>query len=279
MMELYSPIMRLTVPNPSAIPLPHSNGNTYHLVFHEWLDLADSNDVVRVDMLRPITGTEKTRRLPGSKPIITVVPNRNDAFNTHGHWRRVIAPLDIVANETNVYFRFTLQSDSNKTAGGWYLDDVSVIQGGMIDGFFTNAPGMEVVLYGINYNGHTQTNVMTDANGYFQFGLLPLGRYCVGALGSTFCDLSLTETTPTVSLGETNVAPLIITGIYHTTPTLVEWTAVPGLTYEVDCTTNILCGSCWTPLATVTAGSTQETYTDYAVDPEKDYRVILLNGL
>jgi hypothetical protein len=94
-----------------------------------------------------------------------------------GAWRRVIVPLDILANVTNVFLRFALQSDGSNTraAGGWYIDDVAVLQVSQISGTIPSLPaGTEVCLIGQNFNQHIQQCTQLDANGNFQFGLLPL---------------------------------------------------------------------------------------------------------
>jgi hypothetical protein len=177
--NLLSPLMQLTLP---PVDSTDTNYTTrFNLVFHEWLDLADSNDIVRVEMLRPVTGSEIVKRIsnPG-KPIITLVPNRSSAYNTTGEWRRVIVPIEVSANETNIYFKFFFRSDASGNAGGWYIDDVAVIQGGEINGTYTNGTNAQVVLLGTNYNGHIQDQTTAYGAGGFQFGLLPAGNYMVG---------------------------------------------------------------------------------------------------
>ena len=63
--------------------------NSYFLVFHEWLDLNDSNDVVRVEAVRPETPADiNTRQTGVDKPVLPVLPNRN---NMYQHVRPVAA--------------------------------------------------------------------------------------------------------------------------------------------------------------------------------------------
>jgi len=278
-MDLYSPLVNLRIPPDPGVGTSTNYPTSYFLVFNEWLDLSGSGDVVRVEALRPQTPADILTRKTGlAKPIITIVPDRNVAANTTGAWRKVIAPLDAVANETSVYFRFTLQTDSNGVAGGWYIDDVAVMQGGMISGFLTNAPNAKVVLYGANYNGHVQASTLADTNGFFQFGLLPLGNYNIGSLAGTLGPLNLGDTNTTANLGATNAADVVISSIIVGNPTLVTWPTSPGLKYEIDFRTNILTGS-WVELQTLIAAGSSETYLDYAPDLSKIYRVLVINSL
>jgi hypothetical protein len=274
-MELLSPLMHLTIPPVDATDTNYAT--RFNLVFHEWLNLADSNDIVRVEMIRPVTDSEISRRLanPG-KPVITLVPNRNNTYNTTGQWRRVIAPIEVSANETNVYFKFFFRSDAAGNAGGWYIDDVAVIQGGEIDGTFTNLmnSNITVVLLGTNYNGQVQDQTFSY-NGYFQFGLLPAGNYAVGAFGSVF-PVVVGPGSPSVSLGDINLDEIVVSSILPGLPTLIYWDAVPGLLYRVDYSTDF--GATWFELATVPAAAVQEVVADYSGDPLRWYRVVLLGA-
>jgi hypothetical protein len=273
-MELYSPIMNLSIPPGEGVSTSTNYANSYFLMFHEWVNLAGSGDVIRVEALRPGTPADiLNRKTALNKPIITVVPSRNSSGNTSGTWRRVIAPLDSLANEQNVYFRFTLQSDSNGVAGGWYVDDVAVLQGAQLCGTFANASNAEVVLYGVNFNNHIQATTFTDTNGFWQFGLLPLGQYSVGAIAGSLGPFTVDDPNTKVDAGVTNIQDLIISSILGA-PTSVSWPTAPGLEYRIEFTTNILSGI-WTPLSTLTAGSTNETYLDYVPNVSKVYRVIV----
>jgi len=171
-MELYSPVFSLSLPSSTATS---TNENSFFLIFHEWLDLADANDVVKVDVIRPSTPADVYTRVTGvNKQTLNVVPARNFAFNTTGDWRRVVVPLNVVGNETNLFIRFSLQSDSENVAGGWYIDDVIIAQGGEIIG--TNGANGLVELMGIN-SDYVLDDTMSDDDGVFMFGLLPAGSY------------------------------------------------------------------------------------------------------
>ncbi len=260
-MELLSPLIQLTIPPVNATATNYTT--RFNLIFHEWLDLADSNDVVRVDVLRPNTGAEiKNRETSRFKPIISLVPNRNCAYNTKGQWRRVAAPIEISANETNVYFRFTLQSDSSGTAGGWYIDDVAVVQGSEISGTYTNLSLTKVSLFGINQNGNVLDTTFTSGSGNFQFGLLPVGEYGIGALGS-ITNITLTPDTPVVELGPLGSEGPFISSIASGMPVHITWPSVPGTTYRIEYSIDF--GGSWHELATVIAGSLEEAYTDYTI--------------
>ena len=95
-MELFSPTFDLTLPVSDAYT--NDNPNSFFLIFHEWLDLADANDVVKIDVIRPTTPADLLTRVTGQdKQTIKLTPDRNNAFNTTGSWRRVVVPLNIVA--------------------------------------------------------------------------------------------------------------------------------------------------------------------------------------
>ena len=279
-MELLSPVFSLNLPPSAEQALSQAYGTSYHLVFHEWVDLHGSGDVIRVEAIRPQTPADMLNRISGvTKAVIKIIPDRNNAANSHGEWRRVIAPLDAIANESNLFLRFSLQTDSNGVAGGWYIDDVAIIQGGEISGYFTNMPFGQVALYGTNYNFHTLSNTLTGADGLFRFGLLPLGNYCYGAGGEVYCGISLASGAPTFDLGLTNISPVVITSIVSNMPTSVSWPTAPGLTYRLEYTTNVLCDPCWTPIETVVAPGTNEVYLDYITDQMRIYRVLQGAGL
>jgi len=274
-MELYSPLMDLHIPARNGTST--NNMNSYFLVFHEWLDLFDSNDVVRVEAVRPETPADiNTRRTGVNKPVLPVLPDRNGTFNTLGAWRRVIVPLDNVNNESNVYFRFTLQSDSSGVAGGWYIDDVAVLQASEISGLFTNMPGVDVVLYGQNYNGNIYDTTFTAGNGLFMFGFLPLGNYTFGSVSSIFGPIALTDANPAFSVGATNLAAPLIDGIMTGMPMIVTWPTVPGVTYRVQYTYNLMFGP-WFDLADVVASGSIENYSDWNGDPLRSYRIWVLS--
>ena len=270
-MELYSPLFDL------AIPSTNSTGtnvmNSFHLVFHEWLNLKDTNDTVRVDVVRPQTAADVADRRSGaSRALVSLLPSRNKSFNTTGSWRRVTLPLDAVANESNLFVRFTLQSDGSGYAGGWYIDDVMILQGAELSGSFTNLDSsVEVSLLGVNYNGSVQSVTRSDTNGYFQFGLLPLGQYQLGAVNSVLGVFTLSDADMDISLGTTNLPEFLVgldSGVY---PRQISWSAVPGVRYQVDFTTNLISG--WTTVADRIAAETNEVYLDYFGVPSGSYRV------
>ena len=271
-MELYSPLVDLRMANPNSTATNYMN--SYFLVFHEWLDLNDSNDVVRVDAVRPETPADiNTRQTGVNKPVLPALPNRNNMFNTRGQWRRVIVPLDNVNNESNVYFRFTLQSDSNGVAGGWYIDDVAVLQAAEISGAFTNMPGVDVVLYGKNYNGNIYDATFTDGNGRFMFGFLPLGDYVFGSVSTVYGPVSLTGSNTAFSVGVTNLAGVMFTDITGM-PRTVTWPAVPGITYRLQYAYTVF--GPWLDLADVVASGAIENYSDWTGDSSRYYRIMLI---
>lgn len=280
MMELYSPLLHLTVPPVNSTDA--DNSSSYFLVFHEWLDLADSNDVVRVDAVRPTTPADINTRLTGlNRPVKPVLPNRNNLYNTSGNWRRVIVPLDILANDTNVYLRFTLQSDASnaRSAGGWYIDDVAVLQAHDITGVAdAMAPGTELCLIGENYNEYLQMCTEVDSNGNFQFGLLPLGNYQIVSPYGTNGPIVLAGSGVSTNITAGFLPPLF-TGISINSPVVITWAATNGAAYKVDYTTNLLNPSGWTFLYSVTSGAnTALSYTDNFTDVHRVYRVSITNA-
>lgn len=276
-MELYSPLFNLTLPTENSTS--SNNLNNFFLIFHEWLDLADANDVVKVEVVRPGTPADIATRVSATnKPALTVVPERNVAFNTTGQWRRVIAPLDIVANEQNLYLRFTLQSDSNKVAGGWYIDGVAVVQGGQLQGTYTNHPDENVDLVGLNDVGEPLDSTMTDGNGFFQFGLLPQGQYFLYADGQTVGPVVIDGSNWSAMEGLTNgVAPFDLAGVAVLPGRALSWEADIGASYTIQYADEMVNNPPWANLATgIIAGSNPMTYTDVSAPPvngRRFYRV------
>ena len=141
-MELYSPLTTLQVPWNDP-----GNTNDWFLVFHEWLDLADENDYVKIEVVRPESPADILTRVSGpNRPILTILGDRNNAANTEGAWRRVIVPL--VLKEDNIFLRWVLHSDEEGNGGGWYIDDVAFVQAGEIAGLYGGVGN--VYLYGID---------------------------------------------------------------------------------------------------------------------------------
>jgi len=270
-MELYSPLFDLLKPSLNSVPAD-ANVSSYFLVFHEWLDLADSNDIVRVDAIRPSTQADILTRVTGvTRPIRPVVAERSNAYNTSGTWRRVVAPLDIVANETNLFLRFTLLSDASGSAGGWYIDDVAILQGGEISGNLTNllgpVVGEQVNLYGVNINGNIQASSISGSGGLFGFGLLPYGSYLLN--GS---NVVLSSGSPTADVGPLDADSLVIVNFTMSSPFTVYWPAQPLYVYRVEYTDNLASGL-WTLLTQVNADEFLESYVDDSAEPLRVYRV------
>ncbi len=273
-MGLYSPRFSLTVPPPVGTSTNTFN-TPYYLVFWEWLDLADPNDFVRIDVLRPGDPASVATREPGTNaPPITILPNRNNENNTTGQWRRVIVPLEKVGNETNLFLRFVLQSDSSGNAGGWYVDDVAIVQGGLISGSFSNTSGVKVVLMGTNANDHVLDSTFADDYGFFQFELLALGSYSLGAVCSNF-PVSVSDLNPVANLGSFPVPTLALNAPSSGfgSPFSFSWPAVPGMRYRIEYSQDLFN---WYWLADVTAASSLEWYVDYTA-VVRMYRVLLLN--
>ncbi|NCD34031.1 MAG: hypothetical protein EOL87_11545 [Spartobacteria bacterium] len=271
-MSLYSPLMSLKLPLANSTKgLTETNNNTLYLVFWEWLDLKDANDKVTINAIRPVSASDVSNRKSGSdKPTINLLPSRNNTANTDGSWRQTIVPLEQIANEEQVFFEFTLSSDSSGVSGGWYIDDVMVVQGAELTGAFTNlSEGTEIVLNGENFIGKTMGNMLSDADGTYRFGLLPLGRYRVGAVADLKDAVSIGWNN---DLGAEAIQPLILTAITPGNPTIVEWTAVPGMYYWLESSDDL--GATWNRMATIQASSTEELYMDYSTLPGlRFYRV------
>ena len=276
-MELYTPLFSLSRPASSPPSTDPSNLNEYFLVFHEWLDLADPNDFVRIEAVRPKTMADVVTRVSGvGKPPITILPNRNNSANTTGEWRRVIVPLEPIANETNLYLRFVLQTSSSGVAGGWYIDDFAIIQGGLIYG--TNATaGMKMYLLGINGTNPVKVTT-TGTDGAFGFNLLPSGNYKVVAGNGGAEGVFVGGAGWTQWVVGFEVTPIIV-DIRINSPALLTWNAVPGLTYEVQVATpeSIITANPWTKLAEVTASSSVASYVDLMSETTRSrfYRIVL----
>jgi len=276
-MSLYSPLMDLTLPLDAIRAAFPDNENAFHLVFHEWLDLADANDQVKVDMVRPTTPADIATRVTGQdKTVVTILGTRNFAFNTTGTWRRVIAPLPIAANESNVYLRFTLESDAGGSAGGWYLDDVAIIQGAELTGTYDDALfGTQVDLEGVN--GTIVESTTTYGDGQFGFGLLPSGEYVLGSgdpivLGPGGWNSS--TNLPANSLSAFDIEAL---GLSFSLPSesTIAWEAIVGREYTIQWAPSL--DGPWTDLVTnLLATSDPMSYVDTsAFATLRFYRVIL----
>jgi len=266
MMELYSPLFNLTLPSLDSTSI--SNANSFFLVFHEWLDLADANDVVRIEAVRPQTNADVFNRKTGlNRPIKPVLPNRNNLFNTTGKWRRTIVPLDVLGNEPTLYLRFTLQSDSNnvRAAGGWYVDDVSIIQGSELSGIVSSGgSNVSVCLLGEQFNDNYQQCTVTTTDGYFEFGLLPLGSYSLLFGGTTYGPYDLNG--PELNINLAGLSSIVLT-----------WTSPYAELYQIDYTTNILMDEWWN-IGSVTGGAGSTViYTDLTDNAYRLYRVTTSN--
>lgn len=262
-MSLYSPLIDLNLPPPNAAF--DDNTNAFHLIFHEWVDLADANDHVKVEMVRPTTPADIANRVTGTnKTTITIVGSRNIAYNTTGQWRRVIAPLPIAANEESVYLRFTLETDGAKTAGGWYIDDVAVVQGAELQGTYTGAPfGTEVPLFGID--GTLVDSTTTMANGQFGFGLLPAGQYLLDPNGAPIvfgagawnASMDMPYSPPTSPFAMNAMS------VYQNSSmvSIVGWEAIVGRLYTVQSAPTI--NGPWASIATdLLANNVNMSFTD-----------------
>ncbi|HIE10924.1 MAG TPA: hypothetical protein EYP62_04865, partial [Kiritimatiellae bacterium] len=272
--ELYSPLFNLRRPPVDATCT--NNSNTFYLIFYEWLNLHDADDIVQIDALLPRTPADIANREAGTN-VVTIMPARNDTWNTTGDWRLVAVPLDQIANESNVFLRFTLLSDSSGNGGGWYIDDVAIASGGEIEGLLTNSAGAldwaQVVLLGSESGDAVLSETWTDSSGAFEFGLLPLGSYRLGAVSSIFGPFTLSPTNWTYRLGSTGVPPLVVSSATPGDPVTISWPAVPGLSYELQYVDSL--GDPWQTLAIVTAASTNEVWYDYSAAPMRMYRVLM----
>jgi len=286
-MELYSPFLSLEVPDlTSSSP----NSNDWYLVFHEWLDLADENDWVSIEAVRPnrlpdgTAGADILTRVSGTeppRPTITILPPRNNFHNTVGEWRRVFVPLTL--KEPDLYFKFMLTSDEAGNAGGWYIDDVAIIQAGEILGTYTNAGDVHLA-------GAEGTNILqsvTPYEGAFLFQLLPAGEYRLftGDGGTPAGAPILGDNTWQVTVDGFLDPDSIVVGISINSPVLITWNAIPNGIYEVQYATpeSILTPAPWTVLDTVVAGDEIGEYVDWDSETEESrfYRIVFqgMDGL
>lgn len=274
--DLFSPVFSLSLP--AANSTQPVNSNSFFLVFSEWLDLADVNDYVQVDVIRPETQADVLTRVSGAeKPPVRVLGPRHAADNTTGQWRRVAVPLNISANEEELFLRFRLASDSTGTAGGWYIDDVAIAQGGEISGVVTNfGPGYTVNLHGAN-DGWIIEQGITSENGEFSFGLLPIGQYFLSGLSSTSSVVVVDSATwaPTASLPQP-ILEFSVEG-FSLGLNALYWDAVPGAVYQPQYTDDLMNG--WLDLGPpVTAVTTPEMVVDpNPILGQRFYRVILVS--
>jgi hypothetical protein len=281
-MELYSPLFSLTLPdNQSSDP---ANMNRLYLEFYEWLHLADTNDVVWIDVIRPSTLSDVRTRTPGvspPRPTINLLDRRNNAYNTTGEWRRVILPLQRVANETNLYLKFCLQSDASGHGGGWYIDDVAVIQGGDIWGSYPVSA--RFYLYG-EFSSNALYSVTNDALwGTYVFDLLPSGNYRLLASdgGTYWATNAIGQNTWIINASDFTVEDVAMSvTLTVNSPAKLTWNTTPGVTYEVQYATpeSILTSHPWTTLSTIKATSTTTTFID--LDSEtatsRFYRIVMI---
>ncbi len=285
--ELYSPLFDLSNP-PLNNFTDDTNPNGYYLVFYEWLNLANVGDLVRIECVRPSTTADVATRKTGSNPIrsiVSVLPNRNNSFNTTGEWRRVVVPLDTLFNETNLFLRFVMQSGANSpgSCGGWFIDDVAILQAAEMTGTYSDHFNSPVFLMGMN--GNTNDPIQTtvaNVNGKFGFtGLLPSGNYKVGTeswngVSSTNAGISSWNVVFPVDLNSYE----IVVGITVNSPATLTWNTAIGFTYAVQYSTpeTIATPTPWTTLTTITATGNVSSFTDFASDsnPSRFYRVILI---
>jgi hypothetical protein len=217
-------------------------------------------------VIRPTTPADVyTRETGAGKQSITVLPERNFAFNTTGDWRRVIVPLDGVVNESNLYVRFTLITDSNKVAGGWFIDDVIIAQGHEL--FASNSIAYtNVYLLGVNSPQQLYKTV-SGQSGLFSFGFLPAGAYAL----QTSDGLSGPYVLPKVDV---QFELLSLTLGLNT----ITWETEPDEEYQVQYADTVF--GIWTNLP---GGPVTATGTAYSVlDPlpigsNRFYRVLILN--
>ncbi|HMP72123.1 MAG TPA: S8 family serine peptidase [Kiritimatiellia bacterium] len=278
-MDLYSPLFDLYLQTENSTD--PENPNAYFLVFYEWLNLADANDIVRIDAIRPTTAADISQRVTGTnKTTITVLGDRNFTANTTGEWRRVVVPLEILGNESNLYLRFRLNSDTVGNAGGWYIDDVAIVQGREISGVVTNAgAGIPVYLFGAD-GTFPIGDTLTSINGEFGFGLLPLGDYSVATDGAASQLVEFTLGNYSWNLSLNPLAMFSLLNVSFNSLNTISWEADIGKSYQVEYTDNLLASpQVWLPL-----GGPLVAMSDpmSVVDPGpvvglRNYRVWLLN--
>lgn len=282
-LELYSPIFSLTLPSVDSTAV---NPNGFYLVFHEWLDLADSGDSVRIECVRPYTAadvaTRKSGTFPVSRPTLTILPDRNNAYNTEGEWRRVVVSLESVFNQKNMYLKFVLESDDTGRAQGWFIDDVAIVQAGEISGLVTGGADTKVYLYGVNSIVDVPVETtMTDFTGAYGFdGLVPAGSYVVFSRdGSAGVAVGGPLTGWNVSAADMNIDQIYM-GITVNSPALLTWNSIPGETYLIQYASpaSFATADPWTTLTTVVATGPYGVYRDESSDGEKSryYRIILI---
>jgi hypothetical protein len=230
---------------------------------------------VKVDLIRPETPADVFSRVSGvGKPAREILFERNNAFNTSGTWRRVVAPLDIVGEETNLFVRFSLLSDETGVAGGWYIDDVAIIQGGEINATF--APGTYVTVTGINPNNNVLFSGTAGQNGFVEFGPLPQGDYLIGSSLPSLDDFSIGEgADASQNVSEPTEHDVVIATFAMGSPLEITWPSVPGMNYRVEVTEDLHSGS-WQFLANVATSGLTGTYIDgSAAIGLKFYRIVL----
>ena len=266
--SLYSPFLDLRVPADDSTS-EADNTNDWYLVFHEWLDLADEQDAVRVEVIRPNLGefgeytADILKRWSGTEPPrepVLVLPERNGAHNTTGEWRRVIVPVNL--KEEGIFFAFVLESDGDGTAGGWYIDDVALIQGGKISGNYSGSD----VIYLLGADGTNWLRKTTAETGVFTFELLPAGEYRIATgLGDNFTGNPVGgDGTWHLYIEELAINEILLS-ISVNSPVHLAWNAIPGANYEIQYTTPELLGSPdpWMTLDTVTATDEIGNYIDW----------------
>jgi len=276
-MELYSPLFGLN--KPVVDSTDPANTNTFFLMFYEWLDLADTNDSVRVDIVRPSSAADiKTRVSGASRPTINLLPRRTSSSNTTGEWRQVVVPLESVMNETNLFLKFVLESDATGAAGGWCVDDVSIVQGGTISGVYLGSGNISLFAQ----NGTNALSVATNGTGgKFGFEILPSGNYrLVAGNGSTTNGVIVGGGTWGVAVTNMTVDDIVM-GIVVNSPSKLTWNAIPGAIYEIQYATpsSLLTATPWTALSQITATSWECQYVDLFAnaDPSRFYRVVMIS--
>jgi len=151
------------------------------------------------------------------------------------------------------------------------------VQAAEISGVLTNSSAspwsnVVVLLLGENFDGEVLASTVSDGNGHFAFGLLPVGRYKVGAIGSVFGPFDVSGVS---DLGATNVEELVIRQIGSApgAPTQLRWPAVPGMRYRVE-----YCPALpgpWYVLNEVTATDTNAVYVDWGAREHRFYRIVI----
>jgi len=280
-MELYSPVFSLDLPAVDSVFTNVVLSNSWFLSYHEWLDLEDGNDFVRVDAVRPTTPADLLTRDPlgTNRPPVLVQGDRNNAFNTDETWRRQVLPLDHLGGETNIYLRFSLTSDSTGVAGGWYIDDVSIFQAAQIKGTVLDendqpVVGIDVNLIGANFNENILDTTWTDSLGRYQFGPLPFGHYQVVA-GEDVIQVHLTpENNDVTAIPEPG---LMITSITDPQMATITWGAMTGSVYNVEVNT-AMHSTNWVQIGSLTASNVVETFTDPAPPPTNAFYRVLRTG-